>query len=48
MVMVLRRQRIGLEPPAVMDALVPVRVKLLDMPATGYRVWRAIPEAGGA
>jgi carbon-monoxide dehydrogenase large subunit len=33
---------------AIMDALAPLGVKELDMPATGDRVWRAIREARGA
>jgi len=32
---------------AVMDALAPLGVKELDMPATSDRVWRAIREARG-
>ena len=30
---------------AVMDALAPLGVRQLDMPATSERVWRAIREA---
>jgi len=30
---------------AVMDALVPLRVAQLDMPATPFRVWQAIQDA---
>jgi carbon-monoxide dehydrogenase large subunit len=32
---------------AVLDALAPVGVRQLDMPATSERVWRAIRDAGG-
>jgi carbon-monoxide dehydrogenase large subunit len=33
---------------AVVDALAPLGVRQLDMPATGERVWRALQDARGA
>jgi carbon-monoxide dehydrogenase large subunit len=33
---------------AVVDALSPLGIRHLDMPATPYRIWAAIQAAGGA
>lgn len=33
---------------AVLDALAPLGVRDLDMPLTPFRVWQALPMAGGA